>query len=68
MKKGEKIYLVYDSDDDSDDNGYYNQYDTLKDAVRDNEDKDIFEISLKSLGTFNLKVEEKLIKKKKARR
>ncbi len=50
MKKGEKFFVVFM---DGQDEQFYNQYDTLVDAVTDNEDPvEVFEVTPKSLGKF----------------
>ena len=52
MSKGEKIYLVWQ---DGEDENYYNQYESLEDAVSSEEEPvEVFEADLKSLGQFRM--------------
>lgn len=60
--KPKELYLVWM---DGDDEQYYSQYSSLKDAVIENEGAEIFKASTKSLGRFQAVVQTKLKKAKK---
>lgn len=64
-----KLYLVWESDLESPDGGYFNQYETLHDAVQSTGGLvEVFIASIKRLGTFRMSTNAVRVKirKKKA--
>lgn len=63
MEQEKEVYLVWQ---DGVDEQFYNQYFSLEDAVSsESKDAEIFRADLVSLGSFELKVTKKLVKKTK---
>lgn len=53
---------------DGEDEQYFNQYNSLEDAVSENPNEEVFEAKLKSLGRFELFVKKVIKKSKKTKK
>lgn len=62
VERSKRIYLVWTLEDDY---GYYEQYDTLEDAVKEHEREEIFIATPKLLGKFQSKVKMVRVRKRK---
>lgn len=62
--KPNKLYLVWQENDQ-----FFNQYDTLEDAVSDNGDNtEVYIADIRKLGVFNRQVSVVKVKKKKGKK
>lgn len=63
MGKPKELFLIWEEDTDLDNLGYYNQFNTLEDAVSSSPGMEIFKATVESIGCYELVT--KLVKTKK---